>query len=101
MPLPHIEPAWFSMPVILRTKDAIYLRIDEALQRPCDGCDCPYCKAHPNETPSWDTLAIPLKISPTDFSWTVHMPDPLEVRRYLDAKQGEILRSVGDNLRLR
>jgi hypothetical protein len=44
-------------------------------QRPIEGgCDCRYCKAHPNRTPKWDTLAF---VSSTD-AWTVHFPDLAE-----------------------
>ena len=39
------------------------------------GCDCPYCKAHPNETPKWDCLALPAKPeAKTSHVWTVHYP---------------------------
>lgn len=36
------------------------------------GCSCPYCKARPDETPKWDTLAIDPS---SDSSWTVHYPE--------------------------
>jgi hypothetical protein len=40
------------------------------------GCGCDYCKAHPDETPKWDALAIAAKApSRGHFTWTVHFPE--------------------------
>jgi hypothetical protein len=41
------------------------------------GCDCPYCKKHPDITPKWDTLALAAKPKgdTAEHSWTVHCPD--------------------------
>lgn len=36
------------------------------------GCECPYCKAHPDKTPMWDTLAVAPHHNRT---WTVHYPE--------------------------
>jgi hypothetical protein len=44
------------------------LRIDIA-----GGCQCSYCKAHPHNTPQWDTLAIDAT-NPL-HTWTVHYPE--------------------------
>lgn len=57
----------------------IYLRIPPALATPIvGGCHCPYCKAHPEQVPTWDTLAVS---EDHDHSWTVHMPDPPAARK--------------------
>jgi hypothetical protein len=84
-----LEPRLTCMSVIARGPDAIYLRLPRELQRDCDGCDCSYCKAHPHLTPAWDTLAIPMKPSNKDFSWTVHMPNPAESIAYWNRKKGK------------
>jgi hypothetical protein len=43
------------------------------------GCTCDYCKAHPREVPSWDTMAVPLTThGGSHHTWTVHMPDTRE-----------------------
>jgi hypothetical protein len=67
----------FSMRVIARTKDAIYLRLPLELQRDTGGCDCPVCKKDPTKA-KWDTLVVPTKGGRTyhdEHSGTVHMPD--------------------------
>ena len=68
-----------GMAVIKRTKDAIYMRIPTDVSTVIEwGCDCPYCKAHPDILPRWDTLAITTEKSKSyDATWTVHMPDPV------------------------
>ena len=78
-----------SMSVIARGPDAIYLRLPAALQRDCGGCSCDYCKAHPEHTPTWDTLAIPMHETDkrNDTSWTVHMPDPKTALAYWASKE--------------
>jgi len=35
------------------------------------GCSCKHCKAHPSDTPKWDTLAF----SKGSCPWTVHFPE--------------------------
>lgn len=35
------------------------------------GCQCPYCKANPERTPKWDTLAISID----GETWIVHYPE--------------------------
>lgn len=52
-----------------------YVRLPRALQQPTDGCSCTYCRAHPDEPPMWDALAIPLYASPDDHAFTVHAPE--------------------------
>lgn len=42
------------------------------VQRPVTGgCQCSYCKDHPDKTPMWDTLALHPE---QDVTWTVHYP---------------------------
>jgi hypothetical protein len=41
------------------------------------GCQCEYCKAHPDVPPRWDTLALAAKPKNNggEYTWTVHFPD--------------------------
>lgn len=51
----------------------VFLPLPAAMRRPIIfGCNCPFCKAHPNETPSWDTLA---GHPDQRWTWTVHFPE--------------------------
>jgi hypothetical protein len=68
----------------------VYLRIPDELATEIDGgCCCEYCKAHPMETPRWDTLAV--CDSRTDHSWSVHYPDPRPItpieRKAIEARR--------------
>ncbi len=37
----------------------IFVALPQEAWRPINGdCACPYCKAHPEQTPQWDTLVI-------------------------------------------
>lgn len=71
-------PSMNGATVLLRTKDAVYIRLPRDLAHPIAfGCSCDYCKAHPGEVPRWDTLLVP-RSKPTkgnDYVSTVHMPD--------------------------
>jgi len=46
------------------------------------GCDCPYCKLHPDIAPKWDTVAIAAKPKgdKAERTWTVHCPDRGELK---------------------
>ena len=72
-----LRASLFSMRVIGQTKDAVYLRLPEALQEPTS-CNCDICKANP-DLARWDTLAVPLspdaKHVGWNHSWRVHCPD--------------------------
>lgn len=78
----ELTPSTLAMRVLVRTDEAIYLRLPRELQRPIDGsCECPQCKANP-ELATWDTLIVPISAPKNDkhpwryeFSGTVHMPD--------------------------
>ena len=53
----------------------VYVRIPRDVATAIDGgCCCEYCKAHPEEIPQWDCLAVCDEYG--DHSWTVHYPDP-------------------------
>jgi hypothetical protein len=38
------------------------------------GCSCDYCKAHPDRTPMWDTLAVASDPRDKPYTWLVHNP---------------------------
>lgn len=71
-----LTPSTLSMKVLGYRPGVIYLRLPKELRRPItSGCDCKYCKAHPDIPPTWDTLAVPTGDKPDQTSWTVHMPE--------------------------
>lgn len=72
--------------VIARTASTIFIRLPPDRQRECGGCSCAYCKAHPELTPRWDTLAVALDkpAEGNDCTWTVHMPDPAQMLTAID-----------------
>jgi hypothetical protein len=79
--------------IIAQAKDAIYLRIPRSLAKDIElGCSCDYCKAHPDKTPKWDTLCVPLKGS-YQYACTVHMPDPKSFREYIARKEAEAIKT--------
>jgi hypothetical protein len=70
-----------SADVIARNGETIYIRIPKELQKSIGtSCSCPSCKGKEG---FWDTLAV--NVTPAsgrpDTTWTVHMPDPSEMRR--------------------
>lgn len=75
--VPTIPNYLNGMRVIARTKEAIYMRIPEALQAPStfadDNCTCGSCDG----SGKWDTIQIPLQPDNwrRDFATTIHMPD--------------------------
>lgn len=89
MNTPTYTPSMNAQSVILRTKDAIYVRIPSNLAVPMDfRCACDWCKENPDKPSAWDTLMIPakrIKKYAHDFVTAVHMPDPEPMRQY--AKQ--------------
>ncbi len=67
-----------GMSVLGRRNGVIFVRLPPELQAPIDSCICPYCKAHPDQPPMWDTLAVAQEDTPcrrNGHTWTVHMPD--------------------------
>jgi hypothetical protein len=55
-----------------RIGKTMFIPLPVKVQQPIDGCDCKFCKAHPDRKPMWDTLAI----SPdSERTWTVHYPE--------------------------
>jgi hypothetical protein len=73
-----------GLTVLALTTEAVYVRLPPALARPCGGCSCDWCKAHPDVPPTWDTLGIPLE-RPTNgrpwTTWTLHCPVASDLRR--------------------
>lgn len=69
-----------GMSVLGRRGNTIFMRLPVELRRPIDGgCRCPYCEAHPECVPLWDTLAVAQNGAAkgcNDVTWTCHMPDP-------------------------
>ncbi len=64
-----------GMEVLRVWRGSAYLRIPSELRRVIDGgCGCTYCKTHPAETPTWDTLGVPL-IGQRRSTWTLHAPE--------------------------
>lgn len=69
-----LTPLRLSGWTVLRVwRGSVYLRLPVELQRATGGCDCRYCKAHPELVPCWDTLGVPLM--PGASSWTLHAPE--------------------------
>ena len=63
---------------------AIYVPLPRDVATPIDGgCGCSFCKAHPDITPAWDTVVIPLNephrcgVDGCERTWTttVHFPE--------------------------
>jgi hypothetical protein len=71
-----------GMTVLGRRDNTLFMRLPAELQTPCNGCSCPWCKAHPEAIPMWDTLAVAIQKSGagSDTTWTCHMPNPLDAR---------------------
>ena len=66
-----------SMP-IRRAGNTIFIPLPKNLQRPCDGCCCPYCTADhtkPNPNAMWDTIALSANPEDGDMTWVVHAPE--------------------------
>ena len=62
-------------PVLRIWRGSVYVRIPQELRRTVEGgCSCAYCATHRSETPSWDTLGIPLVGQRRD-TWTLHAPE--------------------------
>jgi hypothetical protein len=52
----------------------LFVALPAELQRTIEGgCQCLYCKDHPDKPPMWDTLAIDAKAQ--RHTWTVHYPE--------------------------
>ena len=69
--------------IIANFGGVVFVRLPPELQRTIDSCRCPYCEAHPDQCPRWDTLAISYD-GRAGYTWTVHMPDPVESQRTAD-----------------
>jgi hypothetical protein len=61
----------------MRTKQAndgtVFVSLPDSMHRPINGgCQCPFCNAHPDLIPSWDTIAAH---PDANHTWTVHYPE--------------------------
>jgi hypothetical protein len=57
---------------VKRINDSIFIPLPASIQRPCPGCSCPWCTAHPQFEPAWDTCVVNPESAHT---WTVHWPE--------------------------
>ena len=58
--------------MVYRNGKTNFVSLPPPAQRPIDGgCHCSFCKANPDRTPMWDTLAF----TNSEDAFTVHMPD--------------------------
>ena len=78
-----------GMTVLGRYNNTLYIRIPYELAKDCNGCDCPYCKAHPDLIPKWDVMAVSCKQGDYGFTWTVHMPQVSEFIQQATQKDAE------------
>jgi hypothetical protein len=59
----------------MRRGDAVFVALPVEMQRPIPGgCQCSHCKAHPDQTPMWDTLCVDPDAG-TSTSFTIHFPE--------------------------
>lgn len=65
----------------------VLLRLPVTMQREISGgCQCPFCKTHPDHLPMWDALAG----HPRDGrTWTVHAPELAYERDYSEVVMRE------------
>jgi hypothetical protein len=56
-----------------KDKRTLFVSLPVELRSPIPGgCHCNYCKAHPDQIPTWDTMAV----APDQrHTWTVHYPE--------------------------
>lgn len=69
------EPIFIS-----KDGSTLYVRLPEAISEPIEGgCDCDYCKAHPEQTPRKDTLCLArVPVNGHEYTWVVHYPELLQ-----------------------
>ena len=61
-----------SMRAVRRDK-TLFIALPPEQQRKIDwGCECAYCKSHPDRAPMWDTLSVSVN---GGWTCTVHYPD--------------------------
>lgn len=59
-----------------KNKGTMFVALPRSLRRDIDGgCVCNFCKAHPNEKPQWDTLAVDSTAPDIGKAWPVHYPE--------------------------
>ena len=55
--------------------DTLFIALPPEACEPINGgCACPHCKAHPELTPMWDTLALARDTYNHPYTWLVHNP---------------------------
>lgn len=97
---------------ITRRDNSIFIPLPPAVRRDIPGgCDCTWCKAHPEFVPQWDTLSIAAKAPRNgrdEYTTTVHFPAacedhkkktpavPLPRWNVLKVDDGAPIPSVGD-----
>jgi len=63
---------------ITRRDSTIFVPLPKNAQKEIDGgCQCQFCRANPDRTPMWDTLAIDARDSGSNWTWIVHYPECL------------------------
>ena len=68
---------------LARNQKTVFVALPMECWRPIQGgCGCPYCKAHPELIPHWDTLVVnptcgtgKVKSPYSDFTSTCHYPE--------------------------
>jgi hypothetical protein len=60
---------------ITRVGDTIFIPLPRLFQTEIKGgCNCDFCRSHPNEIPAWDTIAVDAT-GTNKRTWTVHAPE--------------------------
>ena len=66
---------------VKRMDKTLFVPLPKDQQAPINGgCDCRFCKTHPEATPMWDTMALSIDGS-HEHTWTVHFPELAPVCR--------------------
>lgn len=59
----------------IRRDDTIFIALPKAARKVIPyGCNCYYCKAHPDQNPTWDTIAVAADVV-NAHAFTVHYPE--------------------------
>ncbi len=64
-----------GMTVLGEYLNTVYVRLPATISKVIEfGCECDYCKAHPDLEPRWDVLCVPVSDKLVNHTWTIHMP---------------------------
>ncbi len=56
-------------------KKTIFIALPKEAWRPINGgCACPFCKAHPELAPQWDTMTVDAS-GKSKYTWICHYPE--------------------------